>query len=141
MARELKKWGLRKGDRLAILSENRLEWALADFASLLLLVTLLWSAKESALKALHVGLRLDTTCLDVKFVDELLSPTEQNQQDPSLVPKPAENPDKWRPLHIRYLRSQSFRGWWRQADHVMRTVVSALPLREPIHSAVFFPEC
>ena len=39
-----------------------------------LLVTLLWSAKESALKALHMGLRLDTTCLDVKFVDELLSP-------------------------------------------------------------------
>lgn len=29
-------WGLRKGDRLAILSENRLEWAVADFASLLL---------------------------------------------------------------------------------------------------------
>jgi long-chain acyl-CoA synthetase len=36
MARELKKWGLRKGDRLAILSENRHEWAVADFASLLL---------------------------------------------------------------------------------------------------------
>ncbi len=36
MARELKKWGLSKGDRLAILSENRHEWAVADFASLLL---------------------------------------------------------------------------------------------------------
>jgi len=36
MARELKKWGLRKGDRLAILSENRHEWAVADFATLLL---------------------------------------------------------------------------------------------------------
>jgi long-chain acyl-CoA synthetase len=36
MARELKKWGLIKGDRLAILSENRPEWAVADFASLLL---------------------------------------------------------------------------------------------------------
>ena len=36
MARELRKWGLSKGDRLAILSENRSEWAVADFASLLL---------------------------------------------------------------------------------------------------------
>ena len=36
MARALKRWGLRKGDRLAILSENRPEWTVADFASLLL---------------------------------------------------------------------------------------------------------
>ena len=36
MARALMKWGLRKGDRLAILSENRPEWVVADFASLLL---------------------------------------------------------------------------------------------------------
>jgi long-chain acyl-CoA synthetase len=36
VARALSQWGLSKGDRLAILSENRLEWAVADFASLLL---------------------------------------------------------------------------------------------------------
>lgn len=36
MARALSRWGLIKGDRLAILSENRPEWAIADFASLLL---------------------------------------------------------------------------------------------------------
>lgn len=36
MARALSHWGLVKGDRLAIVSENRLEWAVADFASLLL---------------------------------------------------------------------------------------------------------
>ena len=35
MARALNRWGLAKGDRLAILSENRHEWAVADFASLL----------------------------------------------------------------------------------------------------------
>src|SRR5271167_5155546 len=27
-------WGLRKGDRIAILSENRWEWAVTDFAAL-----------------------------------------------------------------------------------------------------------
>ena len=35
-ARSLAKWGIGRGDRVAILSENRPEWAVADFASLLL---------------------------------------------------------------------------------------------------------
>ena len=36
MAGGLRKWGIGKGDRVAILSENRPEWMIADFASLLL---------------------------------------------------------------------------------------------------------
>ena len=32
LARILKQWGIRKGDRVAILSENRPEWMIADFA-------------------------------------------------------------------------------------------------------------
>ncbi|HYN16391.1 MAG TPA: long-chain fatty acid--CoA ligase [Terriglobales bacterium] len=35
-ARSLAKWGIGKGDRVAILSESRPEWAVADFASMLL---------------------------------------------------------------------------------------------------------
>ncbi len=35
-ARQLQAWGIRKGDRVIILSENRPEWAVADFATLLL---------------------------------------------------------------------------------------------------------
>ena len=35
-ARQLQAWGIKKGDRVAILSENRPEWAVADFACLLL---------------------------------------------------------------------------------------------------------
>jgi len=34
LARTLQDWGIRKGDRVAILSENRPEWAIADFAVL-----------------------------------------------------------------------------------------------------------
>ncbi len=36
MARALNQWNLNKGDRVAILSENRPEWAISDFATLLL---------------------------------------------------------------------------------------------------------
>src|ERR1700757_480063 len=32
LARILKEWGIQKGDRVAILSENRPEWMIADFA-------------------------------------------------------------------------------------------------------------
>ena len=35
-ARQLQSWGIGKGDRVVILSENRPEWAITDFATLLL---------------------------------------------------------------------------------------------------------
>ena len=35
-ARQLQAWGVKKGDRVILLSENRPEWAIADFACLLL---------------------------------------------------------------------------------------------------------
>ncbi len=36
VARALREWKISAGDRIAILSENRPEWAMADFAALLL---------------------------------------------------------------------------------------------------------
>lgn len=79
------------------------------------LVALLWSAKESVLKALLAGLRLDTNSLEV------------NPGAASALDR-----DPWRPLQVRYVNAQIFYGWWRAADNLVRTVVSADPLHAPI---------
>jgi len=93
-----------------------------------LLVNMLWSAKESALKALHVGLRLDTNCMDVSFNNGLPPHADQSQQDLPFVPMGDVDTDGWRTLHVHYFGEQVFGGWWRHANQMVRTFVSALPL-------------
>jgi 4'-phosphopantetheinyl transferase len=68
------------------------------------LVTLLWSAKESALKALRTGLRLDTRRLAVQ-----------------VEPPPCGGADVWWPLFVRFDGAQVFHGWWRRRGDVLRT--------------------
>jgi 4'-phosphopantetheinyl transferase len=79
-----------------------------------LLLALLWSGKESALKALRVGLRLNTRCMNVKP-----SPTMGTLTEDSPI---------WHPLSIRYSGAQTFSGWWRRETDLVRTVVSEAPL-------------
>jgi 4'-phosphopantetheinyl transferase EntD len=72
-----------------------------------LATALLWSAKESALKALHEGLRLDTRAVSVSI--------EHGQLGDSL---------EWRPFQVHYEQNTIFHGWWlRQAD-LVRTVAA-----------------
>ena len=83
-----------------------------------LLLALLWSAKESALKALRVGLRLDTRSMSVK---------------PSRVSHAlAADLTVWHPLSIRYSSTQTFSGWWRLEADLVRTVVSDVLLQAPL---------
>ena len=70
------------------------------------LLALLWSGKESLLKALRVGLRIDTRLV---AVDPLIGL--------------ASGADAWRPLHARYDGSL-FHGWWRQTHNLVRTMVA-----------------
>jgi 4'-phosphopantetheinyl transferase len=79
------------------------------------LLALLWSGKESALKALRVGLRLDTTCMSVRL-------------DGCFEGKGQE----WRPLQVHYSAGQVFGGWWRLQNNLVRTVVSDPPLPTPL---------
>jgi 4'-phosphopantetheinyl transferase len=78
------------------------------------LVTLLWSGKESALKALHEGLRLDTRFVTVRACDT-----------PSGF-------DTWNPLNVWCAESNQFCGWWQCTDEFVRTVVSEPASGPPI---------
>jgi 4'-phosphopantetheinyl transferase len=84
-----------------------------------LLLALLWSAKESALKALRVGLRFDTRCMSVSPLDgwELTN-----------------NLDAWRSLRVCHSGGPVFHGCWRVQDHLVRTVVSDLALPIPVRA-------
>jgi 4'-phosphopantetheinyl transferase len=103
------------------------------------LVTLLWSAKESALKALHAGLRLDTRCVVVTPVGALRSQNDVGET--SVLDKYARNPDfatgqpdavnGWRPLRVLHTHDQTFLGWWQHAGNLLRTMVAAPPPARP----------
>jgi len=78
------------------------------------LVALLWSAKESALKALHAGLRLDTRSVVVYPLD-----LSFDQQD-------------WKPFLARHAGEKVFHGWWQIAGSTVRTIAAAPPPALPI---------
>jgi 4'-phosphopantetheinyl transferase len=79
-----------------------------------LLTTLLWSAKESALKAFHVGLRLSTTSLEVDPADAAMWWPER---------WPSVNCADWSSLSVRGIGAGILRGWWRCTNNMVRTVV------------------
>jgi hypothetical protein len=74
----------------------------------------LWSAKESALKALGEGLRLDTRSVSVRLGEY-------------------RRGDGWRPLQVDGDGGGTFHGWWSMAGDLVRTIVSSpapgLPVR------------
>ena len=75
--------------------------------------TLIWCAKESALKALREGLRLDTRSVIA-------------------MPSGASSAiDSWQPLQVRYTDDRQFHGWWRHKGDFMRAVVSDMKFQQP----------
>ncbi len=78
------------------------------------LLTLLWSAKESALKALQEGLRLDTRSVGVRPADL------------------SSSVGGWHPLAVWHLGGAVFYGWWQRAGGFLWTVLSAPPPNPPI---------
>lgn len=83
------------------------------------LVNLLWSAKESALKALQVGLRADTRSVRVSLADSTYA-TEGVRSD------------DWLGLRVDCNDGKIFRGWWRRSGNMLRTVVADPPPDTPV---------
>jgi 4'-phosphopantetheinyl transferase len=77
------------------------------------LLALLWSAKESALKALHVGLRQDMRSVVVSFCDDSSSVAG------------------WLPLRVDYAAAHALHGWYRYAGDFVKTLVSSPPSAPP----------
>ncbi|MFZ1287152.1 MAG: 4'-phosphopantetheinyl transferase superfamily protein [Candidatus Phosphoribacter sp.] len=66
---------------------------------------LLWSAKESALKVLRVGLRADTRWVEVSLDEH-------------------PRPDGWSALVVHTRGGELFPGWWRRDGHFLLTLAS-----------------
>ncbi len=97
MARALKKWGLSKGDRLAILSENRPEWTVADFAALLwgVVVVPIYStltAQQTAYILCDSGARVVVVSTE-KQLKKVLSIKDQTAVEKVVVMDPVETDD------------------------------------------------
>ncbi len=75
---------------------------------------LLWSAKESALKALSIGLRADTRSLSV------------------CVTQAADQERNWSPLIVHLRDAGDLDGWWQRSGVLLRTVVASQPLSPPV---------
>jgi len=78
-----------------------------------LFVTLIWSVKESALKALRQGLRLDTREVEVVL----------NADDGCDI--------GWRSVRVSY-RARTLRGWWRVEGRYVLTAVTEPPAKSPL---------
>lgn len=71
------------------------------------LATLLWSAKESALKTLRTGLTLDTKAVEIE------------------IEVPVAAAPGWQPLRVLYTQGQvSFHGWWRDYGAYVITLLT-----------------
>lgn len=93
----------------------------ADHAWLMMLV---WSAKESALKALRVGLRSDTRSVIVSAIETSAAATEFSA-DPI-------NVDRWSPLRVTHDSGRAFLGWWKSNEKFIYTTVADPPLATPV---------
>lgn len=78
---------------------------------------LLWSAKESALKALRTGLRLPSRSVVVTFPEP--SAADSNESTESVEPL------TWHPLLVMCEDGQAFHGWWQQNGRLLRTLVAS----------------
>ena len=96
-----------------------------------MLVSLLWSAKESALKALHVGLRADTRSVEVDIHDlHSYWCVESDGRDlEGNLPLALANISgiDWRSLQVQCAGGSNLQGRWQRSRSIVRTIVATSP--------------
>jgi 4'-phosphopantetheinyl transferase len=119
-------------------AEEQVLVARASIADRLWLVPMVWSAKESALKAMRVGLRLDTRSVDVT-----MGPYAGRVEYADAL----SSCDTWKPFWVRFAGKLTFHGWWQRSAGYLRTVVASprgeppILLEGPQRSASSVEEC
>lgn len=81
------------------------------------LANLIWSAKESALKALRLGLRLDTRQVHISGISPDFS-----------------NPAQWQPftIHTPIQPALHWQGWWQTRRDYLLTLAACCPSSDPV---------
>ncbi len=90
-----------------------------------LLLALMWSAKESALKALRTGLRMDTRSVSVDFGEDFTTATSgASKLGGSPFRYETSGEKTWKPLRVCVEGGGIFPGWWQRAGTLVRTLVA-----------------
>ena len=89
------------------------------------LVATIWSAKESALKALRTGLRVDTRSVSATISPDSSNAITVNETGSAMA-------GEWHRLSVRYEDRKVFSGWWQCTDRLVRTFVSEPHADPPI---------
>lgn len=89
---------------------------------------LLWSAKESGLKALETGLQTDPRCATVSLVQ---APSRLREEAPTSSSHAFSGLNEWCQLQVA-VRGRVFVGWWKQEGKFLRTMVADPPPFQPI---------
>lgn len=116
--------------------EEQAAFAKTEKADRLRIVALYWSGKESALKAVGEGLRLDTRSMIVSLPFKGENSRERESAPLHFTSHSFESSlgksNVWSPLEVRNINGRVLHGWWGQSGSLLRTVVGAPPLDAPI---------
>jgi 4'-phosphopantetheinyl transferase len=101
------------------------------------LVSLLWSAKESALKALHLGLRIDTRRLFVSFAEDagtMWKGLRSCQEELFRISRAADcnlARHGWRDFTVIVNGDLTLHGRWQRSANLVRTLIADAALLPP----------
>ncbi len=90
------------------------------------ILALLWSAKESALKALQTGLRMDVRCVSISFAE-----FPGAARNTTLATDDGPRQGAWHPLSADH-GNGTFHGWYQCSGNFVRTIVTMPRCGPPI---------